>query len=81
MSKKDSKILFLDDDGQEIEFNVIEHGVFPEIGHVGAEFLLLDLDFLVVDVEIAVKGVAACGGIFKLLQGNHMGNVRFDYRI
>ena len=24
MSKKDSKILFLDDDGQEIEFNVIE---------------------------------------------------------
>ena len=25
MSKKDSKILFLDDDGQEIEFNVIEH--------------------------------------------------------
>ena len=24
MSKKDSKILFLDDDGQEIEFNVIQ---------------------------------------------------------
>lgn len=31
MSKKDSKILFLDDDGQEIEFNVIEQTTISEV--------------------------------------------------
>ena len=31
MSKKDSKILFLDDDGQEIEFNVIEQTTIADL--------------------------------------------------
>ena len=36
MSKKDSKILFLDDDGQEIEFNVIEQTI------AGQTYLLVE---------------------------------------
>ena len=37
MSKKDSKILFLDDDGQEIEFNVIEQTTIA-----GQNYLLVE---------------------------------------
>ena len=38
MSKKDSKILFLDDDGQEIEFNVIEQTTIA-----GQTYLLVEV--------------------------------------
>lgn len=44
MSKKDSKILFLDDDGQEIEFNVIEQTTIA-----GQTYLLVE------DCEASVK--------------------------
>ena len=37
MSKKDSKILFLDDDGQEIEFNVIEQTTIARLTYLLVE--------------------------------------------
>ena len=43
MSKKDSKILFLDDDGQEIEFNVIEQTTIA-----GQTYLLVE-DYEIVE--------------------------------
>ena len=46
MSKKDSKILFLDDDGQEIEFNVIEQTTIA-----GQTYLLVE------DVVLIMKEV------------------------
>ena len=53
MSKKDSKILFLDDDGQEIEFNVIEQTTIA-----GQTYLLVeDCEASSEDVVLIMKEV------------------------
>ena len=46
-------------------------GMLPEVRHMGAEFLLLDLYLLIVDIEIPFERVLALDGLFKLFLRNH----------
>ena len=45
--------------------------MLPEIGHMGAEFLLLDLYLLVVNIEVPLERVLALDGLFQLFLRYH----------
>ncbi len=47
-------------------------GMLPEVRHMGAELLLLDLYLLIVDIEIPFERVLALHGLFKLFLSNHI---------
>ena len=47
-------------------------GVLPEVGHMSAEFLLFDLDFLAVDVEIFLERGGALENLLELFLCDHL---------